>query len=539
MFKRSITIIFNLIISALMFFSLLSVPVFAEAKTEMPGNLYTFDEKNDYKFSESKKSKETAEKNTYGKFSIEGNVKDITEQDGVSSYLVSDGSLKIYYNYGNELLNADVDSWHLVSDKAKKIDSYSVGSKIKNGAILVQTSKNRKSWVTETTILNAFSDVETRTDAIYTTKEPELLNGCYYRIIVAYKLSRRTEESNFLLFNTDKYENKRYAEVYEFYAYNTEKDNEVDETQSYALGKTVKCKEFDGYYGGSAAKSGDLGYNIDLGQFYMNGFTSTTKDSDGNIVFLKTPNDKLELTFKLEEDIDKLNGDDSLSITADDDGMDEYFQTSKQDFGRGTLIIRHINYKLDKNDTIYSNYLEANATVGADTKVKTLEEGDYEVALDYQITKDQLLDKVEHYRTYFKFSVRNGNCMAYPIDLKTGSELQNSSITENGFRLDLVKSRYLKVYVKRETMKEGADGLVEDTRYNGPAEDGAEYTEEGVYTISVENEYTNQSTSKKIYVGSNKILKAYATTGLSISEINELVKKGAKISDDGTITIKE
>lgn len=172
-------------------------------------------------------------------------------------------------------------------------------------------------------------------------------------------------------------------------------------------------------------------------------------------------------------------------------------------------------------------------------KVKTLEEGDYEVALDYQITKDQLLDKVEHYRTYFKFSVRNGNCMAYPIDLKTGSELQNSSITENGFRLDLVKSRYLKVYVKRETMKEGADGLVEDTRYNGPAEDGAEYTEEGVYTISVENEYTNQSTSKKIYVGSNKILKAYATTGLSISEINELVKKGAKISDDGTITIKE
>ena len=70
--------------------------------------------------------------------------------------------------------------------------------------------------------------------------------------------------------------------------------------------------------------------------------------------------------------------------------------------------------------------------------------------------------------------------MVYPFDVATGSELTNSSMTENGFRLDLAKSRYLKVNIKREVLKDSPDGLVEDTRFNGPAKDGAEYTDEGI-----------------------------------------------------------
>lgn len=110
-------------------------------------------------------------------------------------------------------------------------------------------------------------------------------------------------------------------------------------------------------------------------------------------------------------------------------------------------------------------------------------------------------------------------------------------MTENGFRLDLAKSRYLNVNIKREVLKDSADGLVEDTRFNGPAKDGAEYTDEGIYTITVSNDYTNQFTVKKIYVGTNNILRAYMTTGLSIPEINNLVADGATILDDGTIKL--
>ena len=56
--------------------------------------------------------------------------------------------------------------------------------------------------------------------------------------------------------------------------------------------------------------------------------------------------------------------------------------------GRGTLIIRYTDERGVKHDPeIYTNYLEANAKTSADTVVKLFEEGDYEVALDYEIKK--------------------------------------------------------------------------------------------------------------------------------------------------------
>lgn len=375
-----------------------------------------------------------------------------------------------------------------------------------------------------------------RTSSIYSTTDVQLINGCYYRVVVVYELSIRTEDSNFLFINTDKHDYKKYAEIYEFYACTDNGEtNPVDPNQTYGLGTKVRVKNFDGYFGEELIDKKDVHYGWDIGNFFVSGYTDEAEDTDGDMVFLKNVGDKVTLWFKLNQNIDGLNGKDNLSVTADSEGYDQYFETPKMDFGRGVLIIRYTDHNNVKAEpTIYTNYLEANATVGADTKVQLFEEGDYEVALDYEITSDELIDKVGHYRIFFKFSVRNGNCMVYPFDVKTGSELTNSSMTENGFRLDLAKSRYLKINLKRETLKDSADGLVEDTRFNGPAKDGAEYTDEGIYTITVSNEYTGQFTTKKIYVGTNNILRAYMTTGLSIPEINGLVADGATIADDGT-----
>lgn len=125
--------------------------------------------------------------------------------------------------------------------------------------------------------------------------------------------------------------------------------------------------------------------------------------------------------------------------------------------------------------------------------------------------------------------------MVYPFDVKTNGELTNTSVTDNGFYLDLAKSRYLDINVKKEILKDGAEGLTEDTRFNKPAKDGDKYTEEGIYTITAINKYTEQQTVKKIYVGTDNLLKAYVTTGLPISQIKEQIKLGATISDDGTI----
>lgn len=504
---------------------------------EVTGKFYEFDKDSHYEFHKVNNYKQTPTDNTYGTFYIKGNVAADDHKSDVPSYEVAEGDLSIFYDYKDTKLNADEDAWHLIDDKTDKVADIKLDSDIMKGAIILQTSKDRKNWVNVQTIYNAFSDTPIRTDLIYSATDVELINGCFYRVIIAYELSIRTENHNFLFINTDKYDYKKCAEVYEFYAYTDSGEKDVvDYSQTYNLGKKVRVKNFDGYFGEELIKQGDSHYGWELGNFFVSGYTDKVVKDDGSVVFLKNVGDKVTLWFNLIQNINSLNENDKLSITTDTKGYDQYFETPKMNFGRGVLIIRYTDHNNVKEDPIiYTNYLEANASFGADTKVQLFEEGDYEVALDYEVTSDELIDKVGHYRIFFKFSVRNGNCMVYPFDVATGSELTNSATTADGFRLDLAKSRYLKINIKREILKDSADGLAEDTRFNGAAKDGAEYTDEGIYTITVSNEYTGQLTTKKIYVGTNNVLRAHMITGLSISEINNLVIDGATISEDGTI----
>lgn len=219
---------------------------------------------------------------------------------------------------------------------------------------------------------------------------------------------------------------------------------------------------------------------------------------------------------------------------------DEALGVERTYFGKGMLITRYTDYQGKKGDPVlYKDYLKGVET-GADTSIMLCEEGDYEIALDYKIgiNKDWWAvweQSSFDYRIHFKFSVRNGNSMIFPRDAKTNSELINSSCTENGFYLDLAKSRYLDIDIKKQLLNESSTGLVDDTRFNKPATDGDEFTDEGVYTVTATNRYTNQTTTKIIYVGTNDLLKAYATTQLSLPEIQKQLDQGAKVSEEGKI----
>lgn len=522
--------------------ALCPVNVFAESeKNIVVGRVYEFDKDDDYVFSKSDESFSTDKVDTYGDFSLSGNIGNISEKNGVPAYEVTSGNLDIYYTYSDDLLKAEEKKWHLVADKGKKLDGNKLDKKILKGAIVIQTSKDKENWTDVKCLTDAFDDEPVRTGTLYKTTDVQILNGCYYRIIVVYKTEKLERTKKIAFVPVKDYEYKKTAEVYEFYAYSPSTEHDVSESkQTYALGKKTRAKKFDGYSGSSEIEKKDIHYNWDIGQFFVSGFTDKVKESDGNVVFLKNVGDKVTLWFNLRQNINELNGDKDLKITDDTEGYDQYFETERTDFGKGTLIIRYTDYNNNSSEPqIYKNYLEANTSVGADTKVQLFEEGDYEVALDYEVTADQLIDKVGHYRIFFTFSVRNGNCMVYPLDVSTGSELTNSSMTENGFILDLAKSRYLQINVKREVLTDSADGLAEDTRSNAPARDGEKYTEEGIYTITATNQYTNQKTTKKIYVGTNNLMKAVMTSGLSIEEINKLISEGATIDDDGTLTLAE
>lgn len=297
----------------------------------------------------------------------------------------------------------------------------------------------------------------------------------------------------------------------------------------------------NGYLESEPVRHDDSHFGWSLGSFYVSGFTRRTTVGGRNI-FLKNVGDAVTLGFRLDQDIDQLNGDGGLRIADDENGYNEKMSVSQTDFGRGTLIVRKTDYQNHiEEPQIYTNYLQG-VEIDALTQIDLLEEGDYEVILNYETRSDQnvyfglsVLPHFENYSLEFSFSIRNGNCMVYPFDAVTGSELSNASFTENGFYLDLAKSRYLEINVKREVLSETGVELVSDMRFNRPAQDGEEYTEEGVYTIEVANPATGQSTTKTIYVGANPLLKSHAVTGRSIEEILMMVNDGASIAEDGTI----
>ena len=322
------------------------------------------------------------------------------------------------------------------------------------------------------------------------------------------------------------------------------------EEQVYYLGKAVNAGT--GYASDNDITANDPHYGWTLGRFYFTGFT-TVQSEDDTVTFIKTAGDDVTLKFRLDQDIDCLNGESTLTIADDTDGYDERLQTEKSDsgFGRGTLLIRQINYQNDESAVqTYVNYLEG-IEAGADTDVATLAEGDYEVALDYEVKNDarttpslgpipsfSILPEYNSYTIRFKFSVRNGNAMVFLLDSATGSELTNSAVTENGFMVDFAQSHYLNIYVKRSVLS--SDGTkLEDVRSNEPASDGTAYTEPGVYTITATNPTTKQTTEKVIYVGTDPLLKSYAITGYSLEEIQGMLEQGATIAEDGTISWPE
>lgn len=304
------------------------------------------------------------------------------------------------------------------------------------------------------------------------------------------------------------------------------------------MGSVVNTGKDNGYSGKESIKSDDPHYGWKLGQFYVQGYSGRQEDENGNPIFLKNVGDEVKLMFDLQQDISKLNGNKDLYICEDTNGYMEKYQIEKTNLKKGTLIIRHTDYQNKVGEPqVYTNYLSAKESDGADTEVLLCEEGDYEVCLLYEIKSDNFLffDGYNNYKIEFKFSVRNGNTMIFPFDTATGQELANSSFTENGFYLDLANSHYLTIQVRREVWTKGADEWVKDTRFNRVVADGEQYTDEGIYTITVTNPYTDATTEKVIYVGTDSLFKAHVVTGLSLEEIEAQVAEGATIDESGNI----
>lgn len=308
------------------------------------------------------------------------------------------------------------------------------------------------------------------------------------------------------------------------------------EDNKYYYDKVVNTGLDNGYSESNSIKEGDPHFGWKLGRFVVSGFTS--RAGDDVPVFLKNSGDQVELSFQLNQSIDSLNGDDKRKISGDGNGYDEYFGIPKTDFGHGALITKHTDYQNASTEPTVSTEYLSSVKVGANTHIDMYEEGDYEMALDYEIESPGLLPfrpAYNNYRIFFKFKVRNSNTMMFLFDTATNNELFNGSVTSSGFRIDMAGSHYLDVSVKREVLNSTGDGLTEDVRFNKTATDGAVFEDEGIYTVTVKNPNTGEeATTKKIYVGTNDAMKASVANNMTLAEAQERIAEGATVADDGS-----
>lgn len=536
---HSVLALFSAIFVSLTIIGVSAISANANEKTEsLTGKLYEFERGSKYEISSATSGKSTT--SDFGSLKITGNMNPISAVNGVDAYEVSDGNVIIDYSLGNKYSGENTDSWYLVDDKSKKIDTETIEEDIMKGAIILQISLDGNSWVTDKVLTNVAADPEYESN-IYTSKDIQQVNGCYYRVIVAYSLERVAGSSKYVFVNVDNKENKKCAEVYQFYLINSSENisNGVSATATprKELGEVVNAGKDTGFSENNALKNKDPHYGWTIGTFFVNGYTREVKDNiSGTPIFLKNVGDRVTLWFNLKQDINNLNGKSNLKINEDKNGYDQYFQTDKTNMRHGTLIMRYTDFEGVKHDpVIYTDYLAANARTGADTKVELFEEGDYEVALDYEIADTSGIDSYTDYRVFFTFSIRNGNCMVYPFDINSGAELADNAITENGFKLDMAKSRYLTIDVSRTVLVNGTNGRTEDVRFNRPAKDGDQYKDEGIYRFHVHNLYTGEETTKTIYVGSDMFLRAMSATHLSIKELEGRLAEGYTIGNDGKL----
>lgn len=319
-----------------------------EESISIDGNLYEFDEKDAYRYSSVTPKNSISGATLFGAFSISGDVKLTEETDDVASYEISEGTVIFAYDIAGSLIDAMETDWHLVEDKSSQVDSEKLDEKILGGAIVLQTSFDRQNWVTDIIKTDIAGENARFESNFYETKAVQQVNGCYYRVIVAYEVERRLADTKIGPITRKHYEYKKYSEIYEFYLIdsfqNSSEATLPNATPRKELGKRINTGKDNGFSGNEPITDKDPHFGWDIGTFYLNGYTQETTDNEVP-VFLKTLGDQITLWFNLKEDIHCLHGNDNLEINEDENGYDQYFGVEKTNFRHGALIIQFTDYE--------------------------------------------------------------------------------------------------------------------------------------------------------------------------------------------------
>lgn len=128
-------------------------------------------------------------KQAIGSLIVSGHLTGSTEFNGVQAFGVQDGQVSFSYVYDDMFISED-NPYHVISDKGNKIDGIKLSAKIEKGALLIQKSSNGDSWeFCANPVLNLFESNRSGITDFYTPDGTDVAKGCYYRVIIAYKMN--------------------------------------------------------------------------------------------------------------------------------------------------------------------------------------------------------------------------------------------------------------------------------------------------------------------------------------------------------------
>ncbi|MCQ2548567.1 MAG: hypothetical protein MJ134_00870 [Lachnospiraceae bacterium] len=300
---------------------LTDVDIYAAEKIEqIEAVTYEFDKNSKYEIAEVTIN----ETSIAGTLKLAGNYKTIGRKDGVVQVDVKEGQVSVSYTVNKDFLGTDESKWHVIEDNAKQIDGMSIDEKIKSGAMIIQTSLDGEKWVTDSIRTDIFSNTSIFDEPIYITKDIQLVNGCFYKVIVCYEQEIVNGKSKKLFINVDNKSYRKCANVYMFYAVNSSEKSMSNHssTPRKELGEREEMKKDTGFSERVTIGNSDPHYGWNLGTFSINGYTREVVGNDGNSMFLKNAGDKVTLWFKLSKDIENLDGSGKYVIEEDKNGYD-------------------------------------------------------------------------------------------------------------------------------------------------------------------------------------------------------------------------
>ena len=200
---------------------------------------------------------------TMGKLVISADEITHISEPELETYIVKSGySVQISYESIKDLTKpAELNRWSLDDERTSKIGEYDWKKGIGKGGILIQKSFDRESWETVYSDMNVFKEYSPSLQNFFSASRSDLSQGCYYRIVIAYKKSIKTKDSSFYgLWDTSEYHRVYCVEEYDVYLVSDDVAESV--TVSAEMLNDSDLGELASLYGSGAIAGASIGNQV-------------------------------------------------------------------------------------------------------------------------------------------------------------------------------------------------------------------------------------------------------------------------------------